>query len=133
LKKIFVVFLALVYFVAGSGLLLRQHYCGGDYVGTQIDLSSLNDTEMCISCGMEEEEQGGCCENKVSLIKKTVEHQLFSFQVWDFTAVLFDIAPNIVSPIASLRRMFCIKVLLTLQKPPPKPIALYKEIACFRI
>lgn len=132
MKKFFVVLLALVYFVAGSGMLLRQHYCGGEYVATQVDFSSLANTEMCDDCGMEEEEDG-CCESKTLVVKKTIEQQNNEFQVWDFQHYSFDLLPIFVLPCFKELAQTDLVVLLPLQKPPPKLFPIFKENCCFRI
>lgn len=132
MKKIFVVILALIYFVAGSGMLLRQHYCGGDYVATKVDFSTLANTELCDDCGMEEGEDG-CCESKSLIVKKTIEQQTNEFQTWDFQCHSFDLLPIFIIPLFQEVRLPSLVVLQALQKPPPKSIPIFKEVCCFRI
>lgn len=133
MKKILVVILALVYFVAGSGFLLRNHYCGGEYVATQLDFTSLSQVEWCDSCGMEEEE-GGCCESKTTFVKKAFDQQISELQ--DEVSVPFFLAellPRFIIPCLSQVRLPKLVALQALQKPPPKTISIFKEICCFRI
>jgi hypothetical protein len=132
LKKFLVVLLALLYFVAGSDLLLRQHYCGGDFVAAQLDLFSIGEKEMCTSCGMEEEE-GGCCENKATILKKAFDQQLSNVLIWLFDGSPIDIVTSFVFSFSPNIRIPELKVLLPLQKPPPKTISIFKEVCCFRI
>lgn len=132
LKRIFVVILALLYFVAGSGMLLRQHYCGGEFVAAQVDFANLAHSEMCDDCGMEEEEDG-CCESKTLIVKKTIEQQNIEGQSWDLPFQSFDLLPIFTIPFVPESRIPCTVALQALQKPPPKAIALFKEICCFRI
>jgi hypothetical protein len=132
-KKILVVILALVYFVAGSGLLLRNHYCGGEYVATQLDFTSLSQTELCDSCGMEEEEEGGCCESKSTFIKKAFDQQISESQDVALTFFELDLLPPFIIPKLNQTRLPKLVALQPLQKPPPKSFPIFKEICCFRI
>lgn|GEM_PF-3552687 len=132
-KKFFVVILALVYFVAGSGLLLRNHYCGGEYVASQIEFTSLAQTELCDACGMEEEEQGGCCESKTTFIKKAFEHQLFEVQDFVPASMVSDVLPVFFIPQLKQITLPSRFVVQILQRPPPKIVPIFKEICCFRI
>lgn len=132
MKKFLVVILALVYFVAGSGLLLRNHYCGGEYVASQIDFTSLAQTELCDSCGMEEEEDG-CCESKSTFIKKAFDQQIFEVQDFVPALMVADVLPLFIIPQLKQVRLPNRVALQALQKPPPKTVSLLKEICCFRI
>jgi hypothetical protein len=131
-KRIFIVLLALVYFVAASGMLLRQHYCAGAFVATQIDFSSLGSTELCDDCGMEAEE-GSCCESKTLMFKKTIEQQIIEFQSWDIPFSPFDLLPIFTIPVVPKPSATGLIALQAFPKPPPKSIPIFKEICCFKI
>jgi hypothetical protein len=132
LKRIFILLLALLYFVAGSGMLLRQHYCAGEFVATQVDFSSLGSTEMCDDCGMEEEE-GGCCESKTLILKKTIEQQINEIHSWDIPFCSVDLLPVFTIPIIPKPSVTRLIALQAFPKPPPKSIPLFKEFCCFKI
>ena len=132
MKRIFIVLLALVYFVAASGMLLRQHYCAGAFVATQIDFSSLGSTELCDDCGMEAEE-GSCCESKILMVKKTIEQQINEIHSWDIPFCFIDLLPVCTIPSMPRPSVTRLIALQAFPKPPPKSIPLFKEFCCFKI
>lgn len=137
MKKSIVFFLILLHSVASSGLLLSHHYCGGEYVATQMDLSGgVMNAELCDGCGdTEEDEDSACCESKEQLIKKTIELQHDQHQEWDGSYGNYDWALVVHQYFSGPSFSFAseLPVLYKLQRPPPLGIALYKEICCYRI
>jgi hypothetical protein len=133
LKRLFVVLLALIYFVAGSGLLLRQHYCMGDFVSAQISLVPNAPAELCGDCGMEEEESGGCCESKTQFVKKAFEQQVSDVQYISSLDVQANLLPIFVIPSVSASVLSEPDIVYNLYKPPPKQGSIFKEYCCFRI
>lgn len=113
-------------------MLLRQHYCGGEYVATQVDFSSLANTELCDDCGMEEGDEG-CCESKSLIVKKTIEQQTNEFQTWDIPFHSLELLPVFTILYVQEQRIPRLVALQALQKPPPKSIPIFKEVCCFRI
>lgn len=136
LKKIFVLFLAFVYSIASSGMLLSEHYCGGEYVDSQIEwVAGVTNAELCGSCGMEAEEDNACCESKTQHLKKTIDQQSDYHQVWNFVTWVSVLPTEIAiyytpAPDSYLSEQ---SVLYQLQKPPPKTLPIFKEICCYRI
>jgi len=131
-KRLFVTILSLVYFVASSGVLLRQHYCGGDLIETQIDFGQLVVGNTCGDCGMEEEE-GSCCESKIKLVKKVEDQKITDFQVLNLSDFPTDLLPTFfVYPAAPALKIEAVTV-LALQKPPPKSLPVFLENRNLRI
>lgn len=132
MKKILVTILSLVYFVASSCVLLRQHYCMGDLVDTQIDFGQLVATNTCGDCGMEEGEDS-CCESKMKFIKKIEDQKATDFQVLSLDYFSADLLPNFyiypAIPVAAHRAV----PVLALQKPPPKSVPVFLENRNLRI
>lgn len=132
MKRIFVTILALVYFVAGSGMLLRQHYCMGDLVETQIDFGQLVVTETCGDCG-EEEAEDSCCESKIKLVKKVEDQKISEYQVLNLSGLLTDIIPVFIIPEPTITVFKESVPVLALQKPPPKSLPVFLENRNLRI
>ena len=63
-KKLLVIFLLMVYTVAGNGTVLSIHFCMGDYSGISFE---KGDSPTCGKCGMKDKE--GCCHDEVQVIK----------------------------------------------------------------
>ena len=132
MKRILVTILSLVYFVASSGVLLRQHYCMGDLVETQIDFGQLVATNTCGDCGMEEGEDS-CCESKMKLVKKVEDQKPADFQVLNLVSLTTDLLPVFfVNPAAPAAVAEQVSV-LALQKPPPKSVPVFLEYRNLRI
>lgn len=131
-KRFFVTILSLVYFVASSGMLLRQHYCMGDLVETQIDFGQIVADNACSDCGMEEAEDS-CCESKIKLVKKVQDERSYEAQVLNLADITTDLIPAffIFTPVHVVLRESV--AVVALQKPPPKSIPVFLEIRNLRI
>jgi hypothetical protein len=131
-KRFLVSIIAFVYFFASSGLLLRQHYCMGDLIETQIDFGQYTASEPCADCGMEQGEDS-CCESKTKLIKKVQEQKTTEVQALAFTSLMTDILP-----VFFIHRTFkpALKesvILAALQKPPPDGLPVFLKIRNLRV
>lgn len=133
MKRFAVIILACVYFVACSGMLLRQHFCMGDLIETQIDLGQIAHISTCGDCGMEESESS-CCESKVKLVKKVDDQQAGSYFLLSQPDMVAEL-PYLFSfcfvnaPECHLRQV----TVALLPKPPPKDIPVFLEIRNLRI
>jgi hypothetical protein len=75
-KKLLTFLLALCYLFTGSGIVLQQHYCMGEFVDGRLALIQEDDTHSCSKCGMQQKSKTGCCETKMQLLKKVQDEQV---------------------------------------------------------
>ena len=132
MKRFLVSILAFVYFFAASGLLLRQHYCMGDLIETQIDFGQYTASEPCSDCGMEQGEDS-CCQSKVKLIKKVQDQKIAEVQALAFTVIVADVLPVFFLPRAFQASLKESVVVLALQKPPPDGLPIFLKIRNLRV
>lgn len=133
LKRIFVAFLAFTYLLAGSGLLLRQHYCMGEFVSAEIDYNIISDLIFAEDCGADIHDEDSCCSNQLQLVKKQQEQKIT-------TALELSAAP-IVAIVPAQPQYFvsnslcdnCSSIVTELQKPPPKSLPIFLAIRDLRI
>lgn len=122
MKKFLTSILALIYLLAGSGLLMQQHYCMGELVEEKLSLVHADDIHMCDKCGMEQKSSHGCCEQKTQLIKKVSDDQVQQDKQQINLSLIFSpallpvayslpVAPHVLRTRAVTQKSW--------QKPPP--------------
>jgi len=134
LKRFLTSLLAICYLFTGSGILLHQHYCMGEFVEGRLAISPAADTHVCSKCGMEQNRRHGCCETKTKLLKKVQDEQVQQMQDW----LSFIAAPALLPAAHFIVRQTPLAVaalvpLAALQKPPPDPLPLFLEFRNLRI
>lgn len=92
MKRIFVLFIAMVYFAVSSGFTVHMHYCMGHFVDASFT-DTDNEQHECTHCGMTKKKGGnGCCHDQHKIIKSDVDHslakQLEMPAPFSFTAIL---------------------------------------------
>ena len=76
MKRILVLFIALVYFAVSSGFTVHLHYCMGHFVDATFT-NTENESHECTHCGMTKKIGGnGCCHDQHKIIKSDVDHSL---------------------------------------------------------
>lgn len=131
-KRFLVSILAFVYFFAASGLLLRQHYCMGDLIETQIDFGQYTASEPCSDCGMEQGEDN-CCESKTQLVKKVQDQKITEVQALAFTGIVADVLPIFFLPRVFQPSLKESVIVTALQKPPPDGLPVFLKICNLRV
>ncbi|MBL7711196.1 MAG: hypothetical protein JNL13_01975 [Chitinophagaceae bacterium] len=132
MKRFLVSIVVFVYFFAASGLLLRQHYCMGDLIETQIDFGQYAASEPCADCGMDQGEDS-CCESKTKLIKKVQDQKITEVQALSFTGFVADVLPVFSIPRAFQSALQESVLVTDLQKPPPDPLPVFLKNRNLRI
>lgn len=131
-KRFLVSILAFVYFFAASGLLLRQHYCMGDLIETQIDFGQYAASEPCSDCGMDQGEDS-CCQSKVKLLKKVQDQKVAEVQALAFTSLVADVLPVFFIPGTFQVTLKESVPLAALQKPPPDSLPVFLKNRNLRV
>jgi hypothetical protein len=130
MKRFLVSIIAVLYLLAGSGLMMHQHYCMGELVDQKLGYLHESEEHACDRCGMRQKKDNGCCESKTSIVKKVHDDQVNDIPV----VYKVEIAPAILpEPIAyvlpeaawtgdevTINRV-------TFQKPPPKALPLFLQ------
>lgn len=76
MKRVFVLFLAMVYFAVSSGITVNMHYCMGHFVNASFGVAD-GDSHECGYCGMAKKKGGnGCCHDQHKTIKSDTDHSL---------------------------------------------------------
>ncbi len=93
MKRVFTALLAMLYLIAGAGFTLRQHYCMGEHVGTELaHPADASGSHRCGRCGMEKKSgDNGCCKDQFKTVKSAADHNTVAelhFNAPDFTALL---------------------------------------------
>lgn len=83
MKQVLTTILAILYLATSSGAAITIHYCMGKVV-----TETVVEKKACGKCGMEK--KGGCCEDKVKLVKTQDNHsfQTAAITFASFTAIL---------------------------------------------
>lgn len=120
MKRIVVILLAVLYLLGGGGLMLRQHYCMGDFVDVQMG-HLPEDDHQCDRCGMKRQTGNGCCDTKVKILKAFDDQvQVKTVEVKWLPYVAF-LPVNHLSPVGEWRYADALKVpVKRLQLPPPR-------------
>jgi hypothetical protein len=133
MKKCIVFILALAYLFAGSGILLKQHFCGGEFVAEELDFRDIAPPLVHEFCCQASDDSGSCCVTHIKLVKKVQEQKVADAQNWSPLEALF-IEPDL--HLAHQSPIYCSVVkgyLLPLQKPPPLAVPLYLSLCNWRI
>lgn len=89
MRKLLTIFLAFVYLVTTSGIVISTHYCMGEVKGHAF---GQNNDHLCNTCGMTNE---GCCHDDLSILKVNDDHQQVYTGIvlpsWDLYPVHADI------------------------------------------
>lgn len=133
LKRIFVAFLAFTYLLSGSGLLLRQHYCMGEFVSAEIDYNIISDLIFCEDCGSDVLDEDVCCSDQLQLVKKEQEQKITTTLELS-AAPIMAIAPTQSQYfVSNILCDNCPSTVTELQKPPPKSLPIFLAIRDLRI
>ncbi len=77
LKKIFTIFIAVVYLAVSSGIVMEVHHCMGKLAGASVSLFG-KETHKCGTCGMVNA-KNSCCKDELKLVKLQDSHKQVSF------------------------------------------------------
>lgn len=97
MKQVLTTILAILYLATSSGAAVTVHYCMGKIVA-----ETVAEKKACGKCGMEK--KGGCCEDKVKVVKTQDSHsfQTTGIAFMPFVAVLgsnyIDVIPAFAFP-----------------------------------
>jgi len=106
-KKLLVLFLLMVYTVAGNGAVLSIHFCMGDYSGISFE---QKESPICGKCGMKDKD--GCCHDEVQIIK---------FDSPVTKSICFSFGP--IDPLLNQPREFSISEISILSLLKVRPLA----------
>jgi hypothetical protein len=132
-KRVFVILFAITCLIAGSGLLFREHFCGGEFVEAEVDFASIVPPSDCCSNLTNNEDDDSCCKTKIKLVKQLQDQQANAQQVLpDF--IFFDIPLSLATCVCQIPSddVAC-EAIIPLQKPPPWPVPLFLEFCNWRI
>lgn len=127
MKQFLTSLLAVCYLFTGSGIMLHQHYCMGEFVEGSLGYVHEDDTHSCGKCGMEQQSNNGCCETKTQLLKKAQDEQVQQFQDWSLLAQAEALLPPVLTCVIGHPGTAPVPIALSLpafQKPPPLPLFL---------
>lgn len=131
MKKCIVLILALAYLFAGSGVLYKQHFCGGEFVSEELDFRDIAPPSVHTIC--EQVPSDSCCATHLKLVKKNQEHKVTTSQEWSFIDVCFLISnSNFAYPVLAHFSELGVD-LPPLQKPPPLSVPIYLTLCTWRI
>lgn len=74
-KKLLTILLFICYAITSTGLTFHVHYCGGKIAA--FNFRQTSDKEGCPKCGMIQEKEG-CCKDEKVVIKTSDKHKLSS-------------------------------------------------------
>ena len=134
MKQFLTSLLAVCYLFTGSGIMLHQHYCMGEFVEGRLGYVHEGDTHACSKCGMKQKASKGCCETKTQVLKKAQDEQVQQMQDWlqlvQAPAELPSVqAYALQAPVPALSSIS----LPAFQLPPPDPLPLFLEYRNLRI
>lgn len=72
MKKAVIALFAPIYLLLSSGMAFSVHYCMGERDAVKI---GVHESDTCGRCGMEELEQGGCCNEEHYFVKLKTDQQ----------------------------------------------------------
>jgi len=129
MKRFLVSIVAVLYLLAGSGLMLHQHYCMGELVDQKLGYLHESEDHACEHCGMRQKKGNGCCESKTSIVKKVHDEQVNDIPEWYKLVFAPAILPEPVSfvlrDITWNDRVSIIPE--AFQKPPPDNLPLFLQ------
>lgn len=132
-KKCIVLILALAYLFAGTGILLKQHFCGGEFVSEELDFRDIAPPSVHALCEQASDESDSCCATHVQLIKKNQDQKVSASLEWSLLEVCdLPSNANIAYPVFSYYSELGAN-LLPLQKPPPQSVPIYLTLCTWRI
>lgn len=118
MKRLLVLFIALVYLAVSSGFTVHLHYCMGHYVGASLLHEGRDHT--CSHCGMEKNEGNSCCKDEYKVFKSNPDGAVAQTVALPFTALITVLPPVFHLP-ASAPRLAGTSVQLPAAHGPPLP------------
>ena len=73
MKRIIIIILMLAYFGASTGSIVNIHYCMGELANWGL---GIDDSKVCGKCGMEEQNNGGCCKDEQKFFKASSDQKI---------------------------------------------------------
>jgi len=126
MKKIIALFIAVLYFTASSGVVLKLHYCMGKVSSVKVDNFS---TQSC-KCGSTDD-TGSCCKTEFKVVKLANAHKA--------TVASFDVqlpVANLPSPTSLIDAYSILPVATTpfvAHDPPFTTAKIYIKNNVFRV
>ncbi|WP_449401681.1 HYC_CC_PP family protein [Flavisolibacter nicotianae] len=130
MKKLVAIIMLLVYFTATTGATVTMHYCMGELRSWKL-WPAGGKKEVCSICGMEK--KGGCCEDRVMMVRLDKKHQLPATLQKDLPSSPVTVIPGYAKSIfATVNGLTCKKRPAT---SPPffDPIPLFVSYCVYRI
>lgn len=133
MKKCVVLILALAYLFSGTGMLLKQHFCGGEFVSEEIDFRDIAPPSIHEFSCPASDDKDSCCATHVKLIKKNQDQKVAASIDWAPLEVCY-LGSNLPIAYPSIAYFSDVAAdLLPLQKPPPKSIPIYVSFCTWLI
>lgn len=119
--------------MAGSGLLLRQHYCMGEFVSAEIDCNIISDLIFSEDCGADLHDEDACCSDEFKLVKKEQEQKITTSLVLSAASIMAIVPVQLQYYVSNTLCDNCSSIVTELQKPPPKSLPIFLAIRDLRI
>jgi hypothetical protein len=133
MKKCIVFILALAYLLAGTGILFKQHFCGGEFVSEELDFRDIAPPSLHVLCEQASGDSDSCCATHLKLVKKNQDQKVTTSLEWSFLDLCdFVSNSNLAYPVLSHYSELGVD-LLPLQKPPPPSVPIYLTLCTWRI
>jgi hypothetical protein len=126
MKKLAVLFTALVYLLFTSGLAVNVHYCMGEVDSVRI---SANPGKICGNCGMHTEESEGCCHDDVHFYK--VDDSQQGAHAFAFVTPADMIIPPVYSPIINPVTDTNNEPVTQASDPSPPPLSVTQRLSLY--
>jgi hypothetical protein len=130
MKKLVAILFLLVYFTATTGATVTMHYCMGELRSRKL-WHTGGKKEVCPTCGMEK--KGGCCEDKVMVIRLDKKHQLPATLQKVLVGPPVSVIPGYATFTFFAANELKNKKQLAASPPFPAPIPLFVSYCVYRI
>ena len=134
MKRLFTIFLAIIYFAVSTGFSLHQHVCMGSVVDASFQPPPAG-SHACSKCGMETRSNRGCCSHKQTILKIS-DDNLAAKQLIFATPHLPAYPPSasfLLYKISAIPLSTAASVVASVDLPPPLGVQVFLRNQNFRI